>query len=242
MICKVFKIPRANWYRAKKGLSHKISQKRGPKSSVSDEALEEEIKGIIWDQDYLDYGYRRVWAILRFDRNFIVGQRRVQKLMQRNKWQCVTPHHKASRGHHEGIVEKPVSNMMWGTDGTKFITEEDGWCWLFPVIDHHDREIIGHRMAKKGTAMAALDALEIATINRFGSLEKNIIPGVALKLDHGSQNTAHLFMNDARWLGFELAYTFVGNPQGNAITERVIGTIKRECIWHYRFKNCTDVN
>jgi len=40
--------------------------------------------------------------------------------------------------------------MMWGTDGTKFWTEEDGWCWLFPVIDHHDREIMGHRTAKDG--------------------------------------------------------------------------------------------
>jgi hypothetical protein len=83
MICKVFKIPRASWYRAQKGLSHKASQKRGPKPSVSDEALEEEVKGIIWDSDYLDYGYRRIWAILRFDQNFIVGQRRVQKLVQR---------------------------------------------------------------------------------------------------------------------------------------------------------------
>jgi transposase InsO family protein len=59
-------------------------------------------------------------------------------------------------------------------------------------------------------------------------------------LDHGSQNTAHLFMNDARWLGFELAYTYVGNPQGNAIAERVIGTLKRECIWHHRFKSLAE--
>ncbi len=44
-------------------------------------------------------------------------------------------------------------------------------------------------------------------------------------------------MHDAKWLGFELAYTYVGNPQGNAIAERVIGTLKRECIWHHRFKN-----
>jgi len=104
--------------------------------------------------------------------------------------------------------------------------------------DHHDREIVGHRIAKDGTARAALDAVEMATINRFGTLEKNIIPGIELKLDHGCQNTAHLFMNDALWLGFELAYTFVGNP--NAIAERVIGTLKRECIWHHRFKNLVE--
>lgn len=99
---------------------------------------------------------------------------------------------------------------------------------------------MGHRVAKEGTARAALDALEMATINRFDGLEKNVIPGIELKLDHGSQNTAHLFMDDARWLGFDLAYTYVGNPQGNAIAERVIGTVKRECIWHHRFKNLAE--
>lgn len=125
--------------------------------------------------------------------------------------------------------------MMRGTDGTKFWTVEDGWCWFFPVIDHHDREIIGHRVSKEGTARAALDAVEMAAITRYGALEKNIIPGIELKLDHGCQNTAHLFMDEAKWLGFDLAFTYVGNPQGNAIAERVIGTVKKECIWHHRF-------
>jgi putative transposase len=127
--------------------------------------------------------------------------------------------------------------MMWGTDGTKFWTVEDGWCWLFPVIDHRDRQIIGHGASKEGTARVALDALEMAAITRFGALTKNIIPGIELMLDHGCQNTAYLFMDEAQWLGFDLASTYVGNPQGNAIAERVIGTIKRECIWHHRFKN-----
>jgi len=240
MICRVFKISRATWYRVQKEETGNAAQRRGPKPPVSDEILAEEIKGVIWHPDYLDYGYRRVWAVLRFDRDLVIGQKRVQKLMQRHEWQCVTPRHHAPRGHREGTVEKPESNMMWGTDGTKFWTEENGWCWLFPVIDHHDREIIGHRISKEGTARAALDALEMATINRFGALEKNAIPGIDLKLDHGSQNTADLFMHDAKWLGFELAYTYVGNPQGNAIAERVIGTLKRECIWHHRFKNLAE--
>lgn len=240
MICKVFHLSRATWYRAQKKSSRCTWQKRGPTSPVSDEVLEQEIKGVIWDPEYLDYGYRRVWSILRFDRNLVVGQKRIQRIMQDHGWQCITPRHHAPRGQHEGTVEKPESNMMWGTDGTKFWTEEDGWCWLFPVIDHHDREIMGHRVSKEGTARAALDAIQMATINRFGALEKGSIPDIELKLDHGSQNTAHLFMNDARWLGFNLAYTYVGNPQGNAIAERVIGTLKRECIWHHRFRNLAE--
>lgn len=117
--------------------------------------------------DFLDYGYRRVWSVLRFDRNLMVGQKRIQKMMQRHNWQCRIPHRGVPRGHRESTVAKPASNMMWGTDGTKFWTVEDSWCWFFPVIDHHDREIIGHRALKEGTARAALDALEMAAISRL---------------------------------------------------------------------------
>ena len=53
----------------------------------------------------------------------------------------------------------------------------------------------------------------------------NFIPGIELKVDHGSQNTAQPSLEETRWLGYELAFTYVGNPEGNAIVERVIGTI-----------------
>ncbi|OPY67175.1 MAG: IS2 transposase TnpB [Syntrophorhabdus sp. PtaU1.Bin002] len=47
-------------------------------------------------------------------------------------------------------------------------------------------------------------------------------------------------MNEAQWIGFDLAFTYVDNPQGNAIAERVIGTVKKECICHHRFKNLAE--
>jgi transposase InsO family protein len=40
--------------------------------------------------------------------------------------------------------------------------------------------------------------------------------------------------------GERIGHAYVGNPQGNAIAERVIGTLKRECIRHHRFKNLVD--
>ncbi len=47
-------------------------------------------------------------------------------------------------------------------------------------------------------------------------------------------------MDEAKWPGFDPAFTCVGNPRGNAIAERVIGTIKKECIRHHRFKNLAE--
>ena len=115
MICKVFRICRATFYRAQKKKAWSTLKRPGPKSPVSDDVLREEIRGVIWDPDFLDYGYRRVWAVLRFDRDLVVGQKRIQKMMQRYQWQCKVPHHIAPRGHREGTVEKSASNMMWGT-------------------------------------------------------------------------------------------------------------------------------
>jgi len=79
MICKVFTISRATWYRVQKETPCGVYQRRGPKPPVSDEGIEQEIKGVIWDPDFLDYGYRRVWSVLRFDRNLVVGQKRIQR-------------------------------------------------------------------------------------------------------------------------------------------------------------------
>ena len=181
MICKVFRISRASFCRVQKKNASYVRQRPGPGPPVSDDVLRDEIRGVIRDPDFLDCGYRPVWSVLRFDRNLMAGQKRTQKMMQRHNWQRRIPHRGAPRGHREGTVAKPASNMMRGTDGTRFWTVEDGWCRLFPVIDHHDREIIGHRASKEGTAGVALDALEMAAISRYGALEKNIIPGIELE-------------------------------------------------------------
>lgn len=240
MICKVFRISRASFCRVQKKNASYVRQRPGPGPPVSDDVLRDEIRGVIRDPDFLDCGYRPVWSVLRFDRNLMAGQKRTQKMMQRHNWQRRIPHRGAPRGHREGTVAKPASNMMRGTDGTRFWTVEDGWCRLFPVIDHHDREIIGHRASKEGTAGVALDAFERPPSADTAPSRRISSPALNLKLDHGSRNTPHLFMDEAKWPGFDPAFTYVGNPRGNAIAERVIGTIKKECIRHHRFKNLAE--
>jgi hypothetical protein len=39
---------------------------------------------------------------------------------------------------------------MWGTDATRFYTDEDGWCWFFGAIDHCVDELVGWHTAKIG--------------------------------------------------------------------------------------------
>jgi hypothetical protein len=32
---------------------------------------------------------------------------------------------------HDGTITTERPDVMWGTDGTRFYTEQDGWCWFF---------------------------------------------------------------------------------------------------------------
>jgi len=54
---------------------------------------------------------------------------------------------------------------------------------------------------------------------------------INLMSDNGSQPTSKAFINACTTLEIEQAFTSYNNPKGNANTERVIRTIKEDCIW-----------
>jgi putative transposase len=55
--------------------------------------------------------------------------------------------------------------------------------------------------------------------------------GVSLMSDNGCQPTSLAFMEVCRSLEIHQAFTSYNNPKGNAATERVMRTLKEECLW-----------
>src|SRR5947207_13790874 len=55
---------------------------------------------------------------------------------------------------HAGTITTTRPDEMWGTDATRFYTEEDGWCWFFGAIDHCVDELVGWHTAKIGAVIA----------------------------------------------------------------------------------------
>jgi putative transposase len=49
--------------------------------------------------------------------------------------------------------------------------------------------------------------------------------------DNGCQPTSVAFMRACSTLGIHQAFTSDNNPKGNADTERVMRTLKEECLW-----------
>ncbi len=40
---------------------------------------------------------------------------------------------------------------MWGTDGMRVQTVEDGWGWIFVGVEHWNAECVGFHVCKEGT-------------------------------------------------------------------------------------------
>jgi len=109
--------------------------------SLIDEAIAGRIQGLI--QEHPTFGYRRIWALLRFREGIGVNRKKVQRIMQLRRWQCTkrktTPRPRVRRSRSQTAR----SNERWAMDVTHVVCGADGWGHLVAVIDCHDREIVG---------------------------------------------------------------------------------------------------
>ena len=191
------------------------------------------------------WGYRRVWAYIRFRDNVSVGKNRIYRLMSELKL-LVTPDRKliAKRCSHRKKPRAKVPNQFWGTDMTKVRLLDWGWVYVHVVIDWFTKEIIGHYVSTSSKASDWLVALDRAVQTRFpnGIHAKRGKP--KLISDNGCQPTSRAFMEACSTLKIKQIFTTWNNPKGNADTERVFRTMKEDLVWprewHVPFEFQTD--
>ncbi len=135
------------------------------KEPYQDKNMLEKIREVLLE--LLNYGYRRVWAILCHSSGIKVTKKKVQQFMKLNGLQAKMHCYETKRRKHQGRVQVKHSDLLWATDMTKVWCGKDGWASLFGVIDCCDREIVGFCINWK-----ARDALCDAVSARFGSLKK----------------------------------------------------------------------
>ena len=218
----------AAYYRKKPAEKEKAS--RGPKPKISDEDLMVEIRAEILNSIFTDEGYKKVWKRMRL-RGIKASGRRVNRLMRENNLLSVTrPKPERRVNEHTGTITTILPNLMWGTDGKKFYTRQEGWCWFFGVIDHFNDEILSWHAEKKGDRYAAMEPLRMSVKKVFGSLEKNVCTdvGLFLRTDHGSQYDSNDFQNELKFLGLVYSPAFVRSPECNGIIERFHRTLNEQ--------------
>jgi putative transposase len=237
-VCRVTGAPRSTIYH-RRCRGDALGVRPGPKTLISDDELTERIRGVITECSFAGEGHRKVRAHLRREQQLRVGKNRVLRLMRNAD--LLAPQRAAKRRRprvHDGRVITDAPNLRWGTDATMAWTREDGWVWVFVLVDHYTDEAWAH-VAKVGNRFAALQPVYDATIDRFGRLGPDVARGIKLRHDWGSQYRAHHFQGSLTWLGIEDDAAFVGEPQGNGVAERFIRTLKEQCLWA---RLCDDVD
>lgn len=245
-VCRVFEYPRSSYYNRQAveripEAERPVLLKRGPKTPLSDEELLVEIRADLDASPFQGEGHRKVRARLKVLKGICVSNKRVLRLMRENR--LLSPY----RGRigqpleHDGTIVTDAPNVMWGTDGTRILTLDEGWVWLFAAVEHWNAECVGWHVIKDGSRYQALQPIAMGLQELFGSLGPDVARGLALRMDHGTQYLSEHFLNQIRYWGITPSFAFVEQPQTNGVAERFNRTLKEQAIYGRAFRNADEV-
>jgi putative transposase len=176
------------------------------------------------------WGYRRIWAYLRYVEQRVVNKKRILRLMREHHL-LVTPNLRLrAKRTPTGSKPRPTQpNEWWGIDMTKVLVEGLGWVYIVIVLDWYTKKIVGYYAGTPCTARHWLTALDMAVQGQFPDGARG--QDVSLMSDNGCQPTSRAFMEACRILRIHQAFTSYNHPKGHADTERVMRTVNEECLW-----------
>lgn len=147
------------------------------------------IRGIKAEHPF--WGYRRVWAHLRYE-DGIANKKRVYRVMRENRL-TVKPggNLTAKRTSNRPKPRADRPNQWWGIDMTKVMTE-NGWVYVVIVVDWYTKKIVGHYSGKTAASAQWIEALDRGLNLEFPCGVRG--KGLNLMSDNGSQPTSVKFM------------------------------------------------
>src|SRR5690625_1983417 len=216
-LCRWFNVPRRTMY-------YKPVKNSVPKIQ---ERFAKPIKAMIEEEP--SFGYRTVAGLLGMNKNT------VQRIFQLKGWQV----RKRAVGQRPRIQALPsvatAPDQRWATDLCRVWGGRDGWLTLALVIDCHTRQLLGWQLSRSGKATTAAAALEQALITRYGTLGRVPAPFL-LRSDNGLVFTSRHYKRLVRSYGLEQEFITPHCPQQNGMVERVIRTLKEQCVHRHRFE------
>lgn len=245
LLCVVFGLSRAAYYAARRALNLPATAEgeptMTPPAAAASEAqapsppsrwtsAEELRKHITEITDaHPAWGVRKVHAVLRrppYDLR--VARKRVWALMKAMGL-CFPPGARPAEVPR-GTVAVELPNRLWATDLTTVWTALDGLVAVVPVIDCGCRSLLELRVTKSQESPAILAAVGAALNTQFDT-PADVPDGLGLRTDHGPQYTGQDCVELCERWNLDHTLAPVGRPTGNAVAERVIRTMKEECIW-----------
>ena len=181
------------------------------------------------------FGYRTVAWLLGVNKNTVQRIFQIKGLQVRKRAVGMRPRIEAV----PSVAAAP--NERWSTDLARVWTGKDGWASLALVIDCHTRELLGWHLSRTGRATTATAALKHALICRFGTLGR-VDQEFLLRSDNGLAFTSRHFTAIVKSYGLKQEFITPHCPQQNGMVERVIRTMKEQCIHRHRFETIQHAN
>jgi putative transposase len=183
-------------------------------------------------QQHPPFGYRRLWAFLRFQEGIVVNHKAVYRVLKQKRW-FVHQRSSTPRPRVRGWVSRANrSNERWAMDVTHIACGQDGWAHLAAVIDCHDRELIGYEFALRSLAKEAERAVEAACLQRFGTLRPVGAP--VLRSENGLIFQSRRFRQACRDYRLQQEFITPYTPEQNGMIERFFRSLKEVCVWNTR--------
>jgi putative transposase len=244
-VCRVWERCRSALYSRRKQARRRRTgckpARRGPKPKHSDDTVLEAIRADLARSPFTGEGHRKVHARLRILDGIRVARKRVLRIMRENG--LLSPH-RARQGVpklHDGQIITLSPNVMWGTDGARVFTLDDGWVWIFSAVEHWNGECVGSHVCKVGSRFAALEPISQGLQRVFGSVDAEVARGLSLRMDHGSQYLSDHFLKQIRYWGITASFGFVEEPETNGVAERFNRTLKEQAIHGKIFRNIDEL-
>jgi transposase InsO family protein len=241
-VCRAGGLARSTCYaRRARAASPRAPAPRGPRPAVADELLLAAIRADLAESPFRGEGHRKVWARLRVQRKIRVGKDRVLHLMR--EYHLLSPH-RARQGQeqlHEGTIVTTAPNVMWGTDGLRVFTLEDGWGWVLAAVEHWNAECMGWHVVKLGDRFAALEPVAQGVRAEFGAVGADAARGLKLRIDHGTPYLADHFQNQIKYWGIAPSFAFLEQPQTNGVVERFFRTLREQVLHGRTYRTLAEV-
>ncbi len=231
-VCAAWDLSRSSWYARAAGVASPAGAtgSRGPTPALTDDALLALIRADLAASPFQGEGHRKVWARLTVVQGVHTARKRVLRLMRQHQLLSPRRQRQGAALVHDGTIVTDAPGIMWGTDGARAFTVDQGWCWIFVAVEHWNAECVGWHVCKTGNRYAALEPIAAGLTRAYGALGVDIGRGLQLRMDHGTQYLSDHFLNQVRHWGLTPSFAFVEQPQTNGVAERFNRTLKEQVI------------
>jgi len=120
-----------------------MTRRRSPTVDQRNASVLERIQALKAEHPF--WGYRRIWAHLRFMDGLLINKKRVLRLMREHGLLVKgNPRLKALRTPTRSKPRPTAPNQWWGIDMTKVMVEPLGWVYVVIVLDWYTKKIVGY--------------------------------------------------------------------------------------------------